>query len=97
MQMMRLEVNDDRSTAAIYVKVSMDGAPYLRKIDLKVYMGYRDLRENLEDMFKCFSLGKRDKNIYRYYYYDSSRKAEKVQLILVEYFCIICRGVCDHL
>ena len=53
--------DDDQSTmaAAIYVKVSMDGAPYLRKIDLKVYKGYKDLRENLEDMFKCFSLGKK--------------------------------------
>lgn len=61
MQMRRSEadvdVDDDKSAAAIYVKVSMDGAPYLRKIDLKVYRGYKDLRENLEDMFKCFSLG----------------------------------------
>lgn len=41
----------------VYVKVSMDGAPYLRKIDLEVYKGYKELREALEDMFKCFSLG----------------------------------------
>ncbi|XP_008808453.2 auxin-induced protein 22D-like [Phoenix dactylifera] len=41
----------------MYVKVSMDGVPYLRKIDLKVYKGYEELREALEDMFKCFSLG----------------------------------------
>ncbi|KAM0951799.1 putative transcription factor interactor and regulator AUX-IAA family [Dioscorea sansibarensis] len=41
----------------IYVKVSMDGAPYLRKIDLKVYNGYKELVVALEGMFKCFSLG----------------------------------------
>ncbi|KAL2530368.1 Auxin-responsive protein IAA4 [Forsythia ovata] len=35
-----------------YVKVSMDGAPYLRKIDLKIYMGYSELFKALENMFK---------------------------------------------
>lgn len=46
----------DITGAGIFVKVSMDGAPYLRKIDLKIYNGYRELREALEDMFKGFSL-----------------------------------------
>lgn len=41
----------------IYVKVSMDGAPYLRKIDLKVYKRYPELLKALEDMFK-FKVGK---------------------------------------
>lgn len=41
----------------IYVKVSMDGAPYLRKIDLKVYKGYPELLKALENMFK-FTIGK---------------------------------------
>ncbi|KAF6150119.1 hypothetical protein GIB67_031321 [Kingdonia uniflora] len=36
----------------IYVKVSMDGAPYLRKIDLKIYTGYKELLKALENMFK---------------------------------------------
>ena len=36
----------------IYVKVSMDGAPYLRKIDLKGYKGYSELLKALENMFK---------------------------------------------
>ncbi|XP_027363435.1 auxin-induced protein 22B-like isoform X2 [Abrus precatorius] len=36
----------------IYVKVSMDGAPYLRKIDLKLYRGYPQLLKALETMFK---------------------------------------------
>ncbi|KAL8105012.1 auxin-induced protein 22D-like [Apium graveolens] len=35
-----------------YVKVSMDGAPYLRKVDLKVYKCYEELLEALENMFK---------------------------------------------
>ncbi|XP_027363508.1 auxin-induced protein 22B-like isoform X2 [Abrus precatorius] len=38
--------------AGIYVKVSMDGAPYLRKIDLRVYGGYTQLLKALENMFK---------------------------------------------
>ncbi|XP_071696822.1 auxin-induced protein 22D-like [Rutidosis leptorrhynchoides] len=38
--------------SGIYVKVSMDGAPYLRKIDLKVYKGYPELLKALENMFK---------------------------------------------
>ncbi|KAG4983671.1 hypothetical protein AAZX31_10G169800 [Glycine max] len=44
-----LQENDG---AGIYVKVSMDGAPYLRKIDLKVYGGYTQLLKALENMFK---------------------------------------------
>lgn len=40
----------------IYVKVSMDGAPYLRKIDLTMYQGYPELLKALESMFK-FSVG----------------------------------------
>ncbi|KAL3506030.1 hypothetical protein ACH5RR_031412 [Cinchona calisaya] len=40
------------SETGFYVKVSMDGAPYLRKIDLKVYKGYSELLKALENMFK---------------------------------------------
>ena len=43
--------------SGMYVKVSMDGAPYLRKIDLKVYQSYLDLLKGLENMFKC-TIGK---------------------------------------
>ncbi|PWZ56205.1 Auxin-responsive protein IAA31 [Zea mays] len=39
----------------VFVKVSMDGAPYLRKVDLGTCGGYRQLREALEAMFLCFS------------------------------------------
>ncbi|KAJ0229705.1 Auxin-responsive protein IAA3 [Hirschfeldia incana] len=43
--------SDDREGQGIYVKVSMDGAPYLRKIDLSCYKGYSDLLKALETMF----------------------------------------------
>ncbi|XP_055830689.1 auxin-induced protein 22D-like [Solanum dulcamara] len=36
-----------------YVKVSMDGAAYLRKIDLKIYKSYPHLLKALDNMFKC--------------------------------------------
>lgn len=42
----------EAAASGIYVKVSMDGAPYLRKIDLKVYNGYPMLLKALENMFK---------------------------------------------
>ncbi|CAK7340979.1 unnamed protein product [Dovyalis caffra] len=47
----------EAEAAGLYVKVSMDGAPYLRKIDLKVYKGYPELLKALEEMFK-FKVGK---------------------------------------
>lgn len=40
-----------------YVKVSMDGAPYLRKVDLKTYSSYEDLSMALQKMFSCFITG----------------------------------------
>nr|AAP44406.1 auxin-induced protein 3 [Pinus taeda] len=38
---------------SLYVKVSMDGAPYLRKVDLKLYSTYHELTSALEKMFSC--------------------------------------------
>ncbi|WCJ21624.1 indole-3-acetic acid inducible [Euphorbia peplus] len=35
-----------------YVKVSVDGAAYLRKVDIKVYKSYPELIKALENMFK---------------------------------------------
>ncbi|KAK4773229.1 hypothetical protein SAY87_028248 [Trapa incisa] len=43
---------DPEAASGIYVKVSMDGAPYLRKIDIKAYKGYPELLRALENMFK---------------------------------------------
>ncbi|WVZ69294.1 hypothetical protein U9M48_018103 [Paspalum notatum var. saurae] len=41
----------------MYVKVSMDGAPYLRKVDIGMYSSYEDLSVALEKMFSCFIAG----------------------------------------
>jgi len=42
----------NEAETGMFVKVSMDGAPYLRKIDLKIYKGYSELLKALENMFK---------------------------------------------
>ncbi|XP_059640611.1 auxin-responsive protein IAA9-like [Cornus florida] len=42
---------------ALFVKVSMDGAPYLRKVDLRMYSKYQELSSSLEKMFSCFTIG----------------------------------------
>jgi auxin-responsive protein IAA len=44
-------------SGGVYVKVRMDGAPYLRNIDLKIVHGYKELKVMLEGMFKCSFLG----------------------------------------
>ncbi|XP_061351397.1 auxin-responsive protein IAA9-like isoform X1 [Gastrolobium bilobum] len=46
------------SGGALFVKVSMDGAPYLRKVDLKNYSTYPELSSALEKMFSCFTISK---------------------------------------
>eukprot|EP00252_Welwitschia_mirabilis_P010922 TRINITY_DN2459_c0_g1_i1.p1 TRINITY_DN2459_c0_g1~~TRINITY_DN2459_c0_g1_i1.p1 ORF type:complete len:394 (+),score=73.09 TRINITY_DN2459_c0_g1_i1:378-1559(+) len=55
------KVSDDSDgksgSSALYVKVSMDGAPYLRKVDLKIYTSYQQLSCALEKMFSCFTIG----------------------------------------
>ncbi|GAB4841672.1 Auxin-responsive protein iaa16 [Ancistrocladus abbreviatus] len=42
---------------AALVKVSMDGAPYLRKVDLKTYKSYQELSAALGKMFSSFTIG----------------------------------------
>ncbi|XP_051152297.1 auxin-responsive protein IAA16-like [Andrographis paniculata] len=39
-----------------YVKVAVDGAPYLRKIDLEIYTNYQHLLAALESMFTCLTI-----------------------------------------
>lgn len=51
------EVNGKAAPGALFVKVSMDGAPYLRKVDLKNYSAYQELSSALEKMFSCFTIG----------------------------------------
>ncbi|KAJ4954729.1 hypothetical protein NE237_011512 [Protea cynaroides] len=43
--------------SAAFVKVSMDGAPYLRKVDLKMYKSYQNLSDALGKMFSSFTIG----------------------------------------
>ena len=43
---------------ATFVKVSLDGAPYLRKVDLKMYKSYQELSDALGNMFNSFTIGK---------------------------------------
>ncbi|XP_019423994.1 PREDICTED: auxin-responsive protein IAA9-like [Lupinus angustifolius] len=51
------EVDGKPGPTALFVKVSMDGAPYLRKVDLRNYTTYQELSCALEKMFSCFTLG----------------------------------------
>ncbi|XP_055828031.1 auxin-responsive protein IAA27-like [Solanum dulcamara] len=44
-------------SSCLFVKVSMDGAPYLRKVDIKTYSNYAEFSSALEKMFSCFSIG----------------------------------------
>ncbi|KAM3260109.1 hypothetical protein ACQJBY_051398 [Aegilops geniculata] len=46
----------ERRGAAL-VKVSMDGAPYLRKVDMGTYKSYQELSKALEKMFSSFTIG----------------------------------------
>ncbi|KAH7866797.1 hypothetical protein Vadar_025173 [Vaccinium darrowii] len=39
-----------------YVKVAVDGAPYLRKVDLEMYNSYQQLLSSLEEMFTICKL-----------------------------------------
>lgn len=48
-------IDDDKS--GLYIKVSMDGAPYLRKVDLLTCKNYIDLSLALEKMFGGFTAG----------------------------------------
>ncbi|KAL3525545.1 hypothetical protein ACH5RR_013917 [Cinchona calisaya] len=51
------EVDEKPSSGALFVKVSMAGAPYLRKVDLKTCSTYQELSSALEKMFSCFTIG----------------------------------------
>ncbi|KAG0462836.1 hypothetical protein HPP92_021312 [Vanilla planifolia] len=51
------EEEDGKNGGCLYVKVSMDGAPFLRKVDLKIYCNYKELSSALEKMFCGFTVG----------------------------------------
>ncbi|XVE52059.1 hypothetical protein DITRI_Ditri02bG0090500 [Diplodiscus trichospermus] len=54
--------SSEDAAGCLYVKVSMDGAPYLRKVDLKTYKNYVELSSALEKMFSCFTIGQCSSN-----------------------------------
>ncbi|GMI66483.1 indoleacetic acid-induced protein 16 [Hibiscus trionum] len=47
----------DSGEKAAFVKVSLDGAPYLRKVDLRMYKSYQQLSDALAKMFSSFTIG----------------------------------------
>ncbi|KAA3474959.1 auxin-induced protein AUX28-like [Gossypium australe] len=49
--------SEDSGEKAAFVKVSMDGAPYLRKVDLRMYKTYQQLSDALAKMFSSFTIG----------------------------------------
>ncbi|XP_061338538.1 auxin-induced protein AUX22-like [Gastrolobium bilobum] len=49
--------NSMNEASKMYVKVSMDGAPFLRKIDLGMHKGYSELALALEMLFTCYGIG----------------------------------------
>ncbi|KAL1195288.1 Auxin-responsive protein IAA6 [Cardamine amara subsp. amara] len=53
----RKKNNEEASKAIGYVKVSMDGVPYLRKVDLGSNHSYNNLATVLENLFGCLGLG----------------------------------------
>ncbi|KAI4302998.1 hypothetical protein MLD38_038680 [Melastoma candidum] len=54
---MAVQPNKSEDASVAFVKVSMDGAPYLRKVDLKLYKSYRELSDMLAKMFSSFTIG----------------------------------------
>ncbi|XP_050218601.1 auxin-responsive protein IAA14-like [Mercurialis annua] len=51
------ECEKGSGNSAAFVKVCMDGAPYLRKVDLKMYQSYQQLSDALAKMFSSFTMG----------------------------------------
>ncbi|MCL7032328.1 hypothetical protein MKW94_008730 [Papaver nudicaule] len=54
----------DDSVPQLYVKVSMDGAPYLRKVDLNIHKEYSDLAQVFDNLFGCFNADSEYISIY---------------------------------
>lgn len=72
-------------SGCLYVKVSMDGAPYLRKVDLKIYSNYMELSSALEKMFSCFTIGILSSSFSHIYVFVSSHTQIKSQSVLKQY------------
>lgn len=50
--------NAATAAAVRFVKVSLDGAPYLRKVDFSTYSSYKQLSDALAKLFGPFTIGK---------------------------------------
>nr|ACG25987.1 IAA12 - auxin-responsive Aux/IAA family member [Zea mays] len=79
--------------AGSFVKVSMDGAPYLRKLDLRMYKGYRELREALEAMFVSSGSANANNNLSEFAvtYQDKDGDLMLVGDVPFEMFASTCR------
>lgn len=53
----RSEAEESEKGSTAFVKVSMDGAPYLRKVDLNMYKTYQEFSDALGKMFGSFTIG----------------------------------------
>ncbi|GJN24005.1 hypothetical protein PR202_gb11709 [Eleusine coracana subsp. coracana] len=86
--------NTTTSTTAAngsFVKVSMDGAPYLRKVDLRMYKGYRELREALEAMFVSSNNGSANLSEFAVTYEDKDGDLMLVGDVPFEMFASTCK------
>jgi len=79
------------TTAGSFVKVSMDGAPYLRKVDLRMYKGYRELREALEAMFVSSNNGGANLSEFAVTYEDKDGDLMLVGDVPFEMFTSTCK------
>uniref|UniRef100_A0A0A9GCP1 Auxin-responsive protein n=1 Tax=Arundo donax TaxID=35708 RepID=A0A0A9GCP1_ARUDO len=68
------EADAKQGQVVMYVKVSMDGAPYLRKIDLETYKNYKELSLGLEKMFVGLSTGEIDWVLYKLLLFQAAIK-----------------------
>ncbi|CAN6317538.1 unnamed protein product [Urochloa humidicola] len=79
------------ATGGAFVKVSMDGAPYLRKVDLRMYKGYRELREALEAMFVSSNNGGANLSEFAVTYEDKDGDLMLVGDVPFEMFTSTCK------
>jgi auxin-responsive protein IAA len=83
--------NNTTTSGGSFVKVSMDGAPYLRKVDLRMYKGYRELREALEAMFVSSNNGGNNLSEFAVTYEDKDGDLMLVGDVPFEMFTGTCK------
>lgn len=90
------EESEKASGNAAFVKVSVDGAPYLRKVDLKMYQSYQELSDALGKMFSSFTIGKHIKFFCMYHvwytnvnFHDLRKLNYQGILSLISFLCLL--------